>query len=177
MRLYLFCGVVLVARDGRPIFRAAHGLANRAWSIPNSGRTRFGIGSITKQFTAAAILQLQQEGKLSIADPVSKYHDAPPAWKAITLQQLLDHSSGIPDYEDSAVFNEPGQGRIDRTPDQLIGLVRGQPLAFAPATQFAYDNTGYIVLGAIIEKVSHETYGAYLQHHIFDPLGMTSSGV
>jgi D-alanyl-D-alanine carboxypeptidase len=171
-----FSGTVLVARNGTPIFRHAYGLANREWSIPNSMNTKFRIGSITKQFTATAILQLQEAGKLSVDDPVSKYYvDAPAAWKDITIRHLLTHTSGIPTYTSMPKFFD-GQARLDRTPEEIIKLTQDQPLEFQPGTKFSYDNSGYILLGYIIEKVSGEHYADYLQHHIFDPLGMKDTG-
>ncbi|HEY4275362.1 MAG TPA: serine hydrolase domain-containing protein [Rhizomicrobium sp.] len=171
-----FSGAVLVARGGKPVFRKAYGLANREWNVPNDPETKFRIGSITKQFTAMAILQLQEAGKLSVDDPVSKYYtDAPAAWSAITLKHLLTHTSGIPSYTSIPHFFD-AEARRDRTPEEIIKLTADKPLEFEPGSKFAYDNSGYILLGYIIEKVSGETYADYIQHHIFDPLGMKSSG-
>jgi D-alanyl-D-alanine carboxypeptidase len=171
-----FSGAVLVARNGKPVFRKGFGLANREWSIPNDPTTKFRIGSITKQFTAAAILQLAEAGKLSIDDLVSKYYaDAPAAWSDITIRHLLTHTSGIPDYTNIPHFFEEDNKR-DRTPEEILKLTSDKPLAFAPGSRFAYDNSGYVFLGYIIEKASGENYADYMQHHIFDPLGMKSTG-
>lgn len=171
-----FSGTVLVARDGKPVFRKAYGLANWEWNIPNTPDTKFRIGSITKQFTATAILQLAEAGKLSVDDPVSKYYaDAPAAWSGITIKHLLTHSSGIPSYTSIPHFFEQ-EARRDRTPEEIVKLTADKPLEFAPGSKFAYDNSGYVLLGYIIEKISGERYADYLQHHIFDPLGMTSTG-
>ncbi len=171
-------GAILVAIDGKPVLRDAIGLANRELSIPNTPETKFRIGSITKQFTAAAILQLQEAGKLSVDDPVSKYYtDSPPAWSSITLRQLLTHTSGIPEY-----FAGPDVAREERlphTPEQMIKLFRDKPLQFEPGkpnTEYPYSNSGYILLGYIVEKVSGQSYADYLQQHIFDPLGMKGTG-
>jgi CubicO group peptidase (beta-lactamase class C family) len=168
--------VVLVARDGKPVFRKAYGLANREWDIAATPDTKYRLGSITKQFTAAAILQLAEQGMLGIDDPISKYYAAaPPAWAPITLKHLLTHTSGIPSYTAiPGFFGAPA--RTDRTPEQIIELTRDKPLEFKPGEKFAYDNTGYILLGYVIEKVSGQTYAAYLQEHIFTPLGMKDSG-
>jgi D-alanyl-D-alanine carboxypeptidase len=171
-----FSGTVLVARNGVPVFRQAFGLANREWGIPNTPDTKFRIGSITKQFTATAILQLAEAGKLSVDDPVSKYYlESPPAWSGITIRHLLTHTSGIPSFTATPHFFDQ-QARLDRTPKEIIELTQDKPLEFAPGSKYAYDNTGYIILGYIIEKASGETYANYIQHHIFDPLAMKSSG-
>src|SRR5215469_5337643 len=171
-----FNGTVLVARNGIPVFQQAYGLADREWNVPDTLNTKFRIGSITKQFTATAILQLQEAGKLSVDDPVSKYYtDAPDAWKGITIRHLLTHTSGIPSYTSIPHFFD-GEAKLDRTPEQIIKLTADKPLEFEPGSKFVYDNSGYIILGYIIEKVSGEHYADYVQHHIFDPLGMKSSG-
>jgi CubicO group peptidase (beta-lactamase class C family) len=172
----VFSGAVLVARDGKPVFRKAFGAANLEWDVPNTPETKFRLGSITKQFTATAILQLAEQGKLSIGDPVSKYYaDAPAAWAKITLRHLLTHSSGIPTYTALPKFFDV-EGRLKHTPEEIIKLTRDKPLQFEPGTGYAYDNSGYILLGYIIEKVSGQTYADYIQTHIFDPLGMHNSG-
>jgi CubicO group peptidase (beta-lactamase class C family) len=171
-----FSGAVLVARNGVPVFRQAFGLANREWDIPNTPDTKFRIGSITKQFTATAILQLAEAGKLSVDDPVAKYYsESPPAWNGITIRHLLTHTSGIPSFTSIPHFFDE-QARLDRTPEEIIKLTQDKPLEFAPGSKYSYDNTGYVILGYIIEKVSGERYADYIQHHIFDPLGMKSSG-
>jgi CubicO group peptidase (beta-lactamase class C family) len=171
-----FSGTVLVARNGVPVFRRAFGLANREWNIPNVPETKFRVGSITKQFTATAILQLAEAGKLSIDEPVSKYYtDAPQAWSGITIKHLLTHTSGIPSYTDTPHFFDQ-DARRDRTPEEIIKLTADKPLAFALGSRFAYDNSGYVILGYIIEKVSGERYADYVQRHIFDSLGMKASG-
>ena len=171
-----FSGSVLVARSGVPVFRQAFGLANREWDVPNTPNTKFRIGSITKQFTATAILQLAEAGKLSVDDPVSKYYaESPPAWNGITIRHLLTHTSGIPSFTSIPQFFDQ-QARLDRTPEEIIKLTRDKPLDFAPGSKYSYDNTGYVILGYIIEKVSGERYADYIQHHIFDALGMKSSG-
>jgi D-alanyl-D-alanine carboxypeptidase len=171
-----FSGTVLVAQNGVPVFRQAFGFANREWEIPNEPEAKFRIGSITKEFTATAILQLAEAGQLSIDDPISKYYtDAPVTWKDITLRHLLTHTSGIPSYTSLPHFFDE-DAKVDRTPDEIIQLTRDKPLEFEPGTKFSYDNSGYIILGYIIEKVSGERYADYIQHHIFQPLGMKSSG-
>ncbi len=171
-----FSGSVLVARDGVPMLREGFGAANREWDIPNAPDTKFRLGSITKQFTATAILQLAEAGKLSVDDPVSKYYaDAPAAWSKVTLKHLLTHSSGIPSY--TAIPGFFGKdSKLPRTPEDLIKLTRDKPLEFEPGSKYAYDNTGYIILGYIIEKVSGQPYADYVAQHIFQPLGMKNTG-
>ena len=171
-----FSGVVLVAKDGRPVLRKAYGQANREWNIANAPDTKFRLGSLTKAFTAAAILQLQEAGKLSVEDPISKhYPDAPQAWSQITLKHLLTHTSGIPSYTGLPQFFVR-EARLGRTPAEIVKLTQDRPLEFEPGAKYAYDNTGYILLGYVIEKVSQEPYAQYVEKHIFQPLGMKSSG-
>ncbi len=171
-----FSGAVLVAKGGKPVFREGFGLANRELNVPVAPDSIFRIGSITKQFTSASIMQLAEAGKLSIEDPINKYYaNAPAAWSKITIRHLLSHRSGIGDYTEIPGFFE-NQAAEDRTPEQIIDLTRDQPLAFEPGTKFAYDNSGYVVLGYVIEKVSGETYADYVTNHIFKPLGMKNSG-
>jgi len=171
-----FSGTVLVAREGRPVFRKSYGLANREWDAPATEDTRYRIGSMTKQFTAVSILQLAEAGKLALDDPVSRYYpEAPPAWGAVTLRHLLTHTSGIVSHPS---FHGPfaAQARQDWTPEQIVALTRDQPLAFTPGARFAYDNTGYDLLGLIVERVSGEPYAAYLRDHVFRPAGLTHTG-
>jgi CubicO group peptidase (beta-lactamase class C family) len=171
-----FSGSVLVAKLGKPVYRKGFGFANREWEIPNTPDTKFRLGSITKQFTATAILQLAEEGKLSVNDPVSKYYkEAPASWAKITLHHLLTHTSGIPSYTDLPGFFDKAS-KNDLTPVGIIRLTQDKPLEFEPGTSWKYDNTGYIILGYVIEQVSGEKYADYLNHHIFAPLGMKATG-
>ncbi len=171
-----FSGTVLVAKNGKPVFREGFGFANRELSVPMTPESVLRLGSITKQFTAAAILQLAEQGKLSIDDPVSKYYAAAPAaWSKITVKHLLNHRSGIPSYTGLPGFFEK-QSTLARTPAEIVELTQAMPLEFEPGTQFAYNNTGFVLLGYIIEKVSGQTYADYLQQHIFTPLGLKHTG-
>jgi D-alanyl-D-alanine carboxypeptidase len=176
VRSDLFSGSVLVAHDGQPQFRKSFGLANREWEIPITPDTKFRIGSVTKQFTAAAILQLVERGKLKLDDPISEYYTyAPTPWQKITIRHLLTHTSGIPSY--TALPDFPNKiSKVHRTPQEIIQLTQNEPLEFEPGTQFAYDNTGYILLGYVIEKVTGQSYVQYLQENIFGPLGMHDTG-
>lgn len=173
----MFRGAVLVAKDGAPVFRKAYGLANSEWDIPNTLETRFRLGSVTKQFTAAAILQLVEAGKLSVDDPVSKYYaDAPAAWEKITIYHLLTHTSGIPSYTGLPDFFTTAKSRTRMTPVEIVKLTQDMPLEFAPGEKMKYNNTGYILLGHVIERVTGGSYAAYLQKNIFEPAGMADSG-
>ncbi|PIB92986.1 serine hydrolase [Caulobacter sp. FWC2] len=172
-----FSGSVLVAKDGAPLLREGFGAADREWEIPNAPDTKFRLGSLTKQFTATAILQLAEAGKLSIDDPVSKFYaDAPAAWSKITIKHLLNHTSGIPSYTGIPGFFENGSSKKPLKPAEIVKLTQDKPLEFEPGSKFAYDNTGYILLGVVIEKVSGQTYADYLSQHIFQPLGMKNTG-
>ncbi len=169
-----FWGAVLVARRGRPVFEKAYGLADLAWGLPNTVDTRFEIASLTKQFTGMAIAQLAAQGKLALDDPVGKYYaGAPPAWDGIKIEQLLTHTSGLPGDE---LKDFPKGIAVPYTPDELIATFRDRPLVFEPGTRWRYTNTEYYLLAWIIEKLSGESYGRYLERHIFGPLGMKDSG-
>lgn len=172
-----FIGSVLVAKGGKTILEKGYGMADIELDVPNSPATKFRLGSITKQFTAAAILQLEEQGKLSVNDLACKYFEGcAESWKQITIHQLLSHTSGIPSYTDEKNFATPEHMRIPLTPVQIVLLSKDKPLDFDPGTKWKYDNTGYVFLGAIIEKASGEKYAEYLRKHIFDPLGMADSG-
>jgi CubicO group peptidase (beta-lactamase class C family) len=163
----MFMGSVLVAESGKVVFSKSYGMADREWKVPNSPITRFNIASMTKQFTAASILLLEDGGKLKTDDPVKKYlPDAPASWNKITIYHLLTHTSGI---SDDAAKYEPG------TPDKLV--FREVPLNFQPGEQWAYTNLGYIVLGYLLERITGQTYEDFVQENIFKPLGMNDSGM
>jgi CubicO group peptidase (beta-lactamase class C family) len=167
-------GSVLIARGGQVLLSRGYGLADEASQAANTPETRFRIGSNTKQFTAAAILLLQEHGKLSVQDTVCKYiPDCPEAWRPMTLHHLLTHTSGIPDYINSPGF--PALIGTPATPEELIARFRNWPLLFAPGTRWSYSNSGYTLLGYVIERVSGESYAQFLQDNIFGPLGMTNT--
>src|ERR1700735_3989599 len=148
-----FMGSVLVVRDKTVLFEKGFGSANLEWDIPNSPTTKFRLGSITKQFTAASILLLEERGKLSIDDPVKKYMpDAPAAWDKVTIYNLLTHTSGIPSFTGFPDYE--ATERTATTPEQLVARFRDKPLEFQPGEKFEYDNSGYVLLGYLIEKVS-----------------------
>lgn len=170
-----FMGTVLVARDGKVVFDKAYGMANLELDVPNTPDTKFRLGSITKQFTAAAILLLEQRGKLKVDDRVKTYlPDAPMAWDRITIFNLLTHTSGIPNFT-----SMPDYGAVklsSRSASAAVSAFRERPLDFGPGEQMSYSNSGYLVLGDIIEKVSGQSYEKFIAENIFTPLGMTNSG-
>ena len=166
---------VLVAQKGRIIYHKAFGMANLELGVPLRPDHVFRIGSVSKQFTAAAILQLMEQGKLSLDDDLTRFiPDYPTMGKKITVEHLLTHTSGIKSYTEMKEWT-PEVHRKDFTPAALVDFFKNQPMDFEPGTQYQYNNSGYILLGYIIEKVSGESYGAYISEHIFKPLGMHNS--
>jgi CubicO group peptidase (beta-lactamase class C family) len=164
-----FSGTVLVARDGELLLHKGYGLADRGRKLACGTETVFDIGSVTKQFTATAILQLETAGKLSTSDPLSKYLDGVPPDKAgITLRHLLTHTSGL----DHAYGED-----TDYAPrDLALSVFLKMPLISAPGEKFRYSNPGFSLLAAVVEKVSGQTYERYLAEHLFGPAGMTQTG-
>ena len=174
-KLGRFNGYVMIARDGKPIFSKGYGMANFEDDVPNNAQTKFRLASITKSFTAMAVMILQERGTLNLQDPVCKHlAGCPETWKAVTVRHLLDHTSGIPDYAASPDFMRTISLRL--TPDALVASFKNKPLQSAPGEGFAYSNSNYILLGKIIEKTSGEPFADFLQANIFGPLGMKNSG-
>ncbi|MBX7174154.1 MAG: serine hydrolase [Pyrinomonadaceae bacterium] len=168
-------GSVLVARDGKVLVSKGYGSANAEANVSNIATTRFRIGSLTKQITAAALMLLQERGKLSVKDTACKYlENCPETWKDITIHQLLTHTSGIPNF--TALPEWRTKKSEDLSPVQVAALVRDLPLKFKSGEDFDYSNTNYLLLGLIIEKVSGKTYEAFLQENIFTPLKMNDTG-
>ena len=164
----------LVAHKGQVIYQKAFGMANLELNVPMQPDNVFRIGSITKQFTAIAILQLMEQGKLSLQDEITRFiPDYPTQGKKITVEHLLTHTSGIKSTTDMPTFWS--MIRKDMTPPELIDIFKNQPLEFDPGTNWKYCNSGYGLLGYIIEKVSKKTYPQYLEEAFFKPLGMTQS--
>jgi len=174
----IFSGVVLFAREGKPIFKKAYGMADREHNIPNQLNTKFCIGSMGKMFTAVAIAQLAEQGKLSYDDLIGKYLGAdwiqPEVGEKVKISHLLSHTSGIAEYLDDEFykFAEPGTHWTleDRKP-----IVKEKSLTFEPGTRWAYCNIGFILLAAIIEKVTGRNYSDYLKEHIFNPEDMDNT--
>ncbi|TFW14112.1 serine hydrolase [Brevundimonas intermedia] len=170
-----FSGAVLVARDGRVLLDQGYGLANREWNVPNDGDTKFRLGSLTKQFTAVAIMILNQQGKVDLDAPVKTWlPQASGAWDAVTVRHLLNHTSGMPDFtrfdDYEALKTRPA------TTAELIARFSDRPLDFAPGARFAYSNSGYVLLSAIVEAASGQTYADFVTANLFAPLGMSDSG-
>jgi CubicO group peptidase (beta-lactamase class C family) len=171
-----FSGVVLIARDGQPLFHKAYGMANLEWAIPNTTDTKFRLGSVTKQFTAAAIAKLEDAGKLKVSDKACNYLPVcPESWRNITIYQLVTHTSGIHNFTDVKEYNASKRA-TSRLQTQLA-LIGGMPLDFDPGTRMNYSNTGYLLLGEVIEKASGQKWEDYLRKEIFLPAGMTDTRV
>ncbi|HEX8170699.1 MAG TPA: serine hydrolase [Thermoanaerobaculia bacterium] len=163
---------VLVMRDGKALLRKAYGLADVELGVAIQPEHIFRIGSITKQFTAVAILQLVEQGKISLADPIAKFFpDYPSEWKAITVEHLLTHTSGMPSYSSKDDFMS--LIRTDLTPQQLIDTFKNDPLQFAPGERYASGNSDYVILGALIEKVTGQSYADYMASNVFAKAGLT----
>jgi CubicO group peptidase (beta-lactamase class C family) len=170
-----FTGSVLVARQGRVLLLGGFGAADRAGGLSNTAQTKFRVASITKQFTALAILILQARGELNVQDRACAYlPDCPPAWKAITIHQLLTHTSGIASYKDFPDY--PAFRATPAAPAELTAHFRDLPLAFEPGGHHSYSNSGYVLLGNIIERQSGITYAEFVKQNILDPLGMSATG-
>jgi CubicO group peptidase (beta-lactamase class C family) len=175
VRVRHFSGSVLVTSDGMPLFSKGYGLANAEHQVANTPETKFRLGSITKQFTAMAILILQEQGKLAVEDPIGKYlDDAPKAWETVTIHHLLTHTGGIPSYTSQPDYVK--KMAHPETVTSMIARFKDKPLDFKPGEKFTYSNSGYFLLGAIIEKVSGQSYEAFLKAAIFDPLDMKDTG-
>jgi CubicO group peptidase (beta-lactamase class C family) len=175
-QLNQFNGSVLVANEKGVILEKGYGSANFEWQVPNTPDTKFRLGSVTKQFTSMVIMQLVAEGKLQVEDPVTKY--LPDYRKEtgdrITIAHLLNHTSGLPNYTSRAFFQNDS-----RDPSTVADFVKkfcSGDLEFDPGSKFNYSNSGYFLLGAVIEKVTGQTYAKALQQRIFDPVGLKDTG-
>ncbi len=170
-------GSVLVADKGKVIYEKGFGLANMEWGIPNSPDTKFRIGSITKQFTAALILQLVEEGKIKLDGKITDYL---PDYRKdtgdrVTIHQLLNHTSGIPSYTGNPEFF-PKHSRNPLAVPEFVKTFASGDFEFEPGSKFNYNNSGYVLLGAIIEKITGKSYETALTERILKPLGMTNTG-
>ena len=169
-----FSGTVLIARGDQVLFRQSYGMASHEFGVPDSPQIRFHIASVSKPFTALAILQLQEQGRLKVSDPVSHYVPEFPNGDRITLDNLLTHTSGIPD-----INNLPDYDTFARSPhtvEQLVAKFAGLPLEFQPGADQRYSNSNYNLLALVLEKTTGESYGEYIRKHILEPVGMQNSG-
>jgi CubicO group peptidase (beta-lactamase class C family) len=168
-----FMGAASVTVNGNTEFAEACGWADAEWKVENTADTRFRTASIAKQFTAAAVLLLYQDGKILLSDPIGKYlPDLPDSWRPATIHQLLTHTSGLPLPDYDALFKSYPLGP---TPTQFLALLRDKPLLYPHGTKLTYNNVGYILLGLLIEKVSGMKYERFVQERLFDKIGMRDS--
>ena len=170
-----FGGAVLLAVGGTPVVSKGYGYANREWQVAATPDTKFRIGSITKQFTSMLIMQLREQGKVRSEDSVCLYvTPCPEAWKPVTIHHLLTHTSGIPTYTGLQVWRESNM--IPKTVDGMVAMFRDLPLQWTPGEKYAYNNSGYFLLGVVIEKITGRKYEEALQEMILAPLGMKNTG-
>jgi CubicO group peptidase (beta-lactamase class C family) len=170
-----FSGAVLVAREGKVVFSRAYGMANYELGVPNTTETKFRIGSMTKPFTATAVMLLQERGKLSLGDSICKYvSDCPAAWQPITLRHLLSHTSGLARQEKAADYLKTAM--LPMTVAQLVEGLKNRPPDFKPGERFDYNNNGYVLLGHVIERTSGQSYELFMRENLFAPLGMNDTG-
>ncbi len=169
-----FNGSILIAKEGQILFSKGFGMADIELDVPNTPKTKFRLGSITKQFTAMLVMQLQEKGLLNVNDSLAEYIPDYPNGNKITIHHLLTHTSGVPSFT-----GFPDYTKVMVQPlklEEIIALFKNRPLEFDPGTKYRYSNSGYILLGYILEKVSDKPYDLLLQKNIFKPLGMTNSG-
>jgi CubicO group peptidase (beta-lactamase class C family) len=169
-----------VCRDGMIVKASGYGVANLEWDIPVTPETIFQTGSVGKQFTATAVMMLVEEGKLGLDDKIAKFiPEAPATWNDVTVRSLLTHTSGIADYggEEDTMGKGVINFRKDYTEDELVQAFAKMPRDFPAGEKWSYSNTGYVLLGVIIHRVTGEFYGDFLQERIFKPLGMTSTRI
>lgn len=165
-----------VVQDGAVRLLSGYGLAHLEHQVPATAHTVYEIASLTKLFTATAVMRLVEAGRLALTDPLAAHlPDLPPAWSAITIRHILAHQSGLKSY--TQVKEYWRSTRLDVSRPAILDLVRHRPLDFQPGQRHAYDNTGYYLLGLLIEQISGQSYGQFLAEQIFEPLGMTATRV
>ena len=171
-----FSGAVLLSRNGQVIHSGGYGLADREAGVVNTPQTKFRVGSITKQFTSMVVMILAEQGKLRVSEHISEYLPYSPAhWKDITVHHLLNHTSGLGNLAGIQGSAET-TARLPLSVALLVETFRDTPLEFSPGTSYRYSNSGYFLLGDIIERVSGVSYETFLQEHVFGPLAMADSG-
>jgi CubicO group peptidase (beta-lactamase class C family) len=169
-----------VYTNGRIALAKGYGLSNVELNVPVTAATIFQSGSLGKQFTSAAVMMLVEEGKIGLDDSLPRYFpEAPATWRGITIRQLLSHTSGLADYASDSMTKPGGpiNLRADYTEDQLVRIIETMPIEFAPGEGWAYCNSNYLLLGAVIRKATGKFYGDVLQERIFRPLGMSSTRI
>jgi CubicO group peptidase (beta-lactamase class C family) len=166
-------GVFMIAKNGKPVYQKAFGKANLELDVDLTTENIFQIGSMTKQFTAIAVLMLEEQGKLSVTDPVSKYIADYPSGDKITIHHLLTHTSGIKDFTKMKSLSEISQKEM--TPKMMVDFFKNEAVDFAPGEKFEYNNSGYVLLGYLIELVSGESYEAFIKKNLFEKAGMSQS--
>lgn len=172
-----FSGAVLIAQEGQPVYQAAFGLADRSSETPNQTDTLFNLGSMNKMFTAVAVMQLVEQGQLSLEGTIGEYWPDYPNQEVaerVTIHQLLTHTAGMGDVFEGDFFSTPPDQL--RTLEGYLPLFVDDPLQFEPGAQFGYSNEGYLVLGILIEKVTGQTYWDYVAEHLYQPSGMFHTG-
>lgn len=167
-----FSGVILVARGDSILMEKGYGLANPELGVPNTARTRFHIASVTKAFTAAAVLLLEQRGRLRVTDPVSRHLPGYPQGDRIRLEHLLTHTSGIPNLGGSDWARDE---RLPHSTEELVGLFKDKPLEFEPGSETSYSNSNYNLLALVLERLTGQGYGDFMRDSVFAPLGLTST--
>ena len=170
-----FNGVALVSKNGTILLNKGYGYRNAETRVLNDENSVFQLGSVTKQFTSAVILKLQAENKLSVSDKLSKFFPDYPKGDSITIKELLTHTSGIYNYTNDETFMK-NEITKPKTREKMMALFENKPLDFSPGTSWSYSNSGYYMLGYIIEKVTKTSYEKAVRHYIFSPLKMTHSG-
>jgi CubicO group peptidase (beta-lactamase class C family) len=170
-----FNGTVLVMQKGKAIYKKSFGMADREWNIPNTAETKFRIGSVTKQFAASCILLLADEGKLSVDDYLNKYISDYPKGDSITIHMLLNHTSGIKNYTDLPEFWP--KSALPLGTAEMIALFKNKPLDFSPGTNWNYSNSGYFLLGVIVEKVSGKNFTSFLTENIIQKIGLKNTSM
>ena len=166
-------GIFMVAQKGKPVYQKAFGMANLELDAKLNTNSVFQIGSMTKQFTAIAVLMLEEQGKLKVSDPISKYIPSYPNGNNITIHNLLTHTSGIRDFTKMKTLQDIAQKEM--TPEKMVNFFKNEPVDLAPGEKFEYNNSGYVILGYIIEIVSGETYEDFIKKNIFDNVEMINS--
>ncbi len=171
-----FSGTVLVAKGDTVLLSRGYGMASHEWGVPNGPDVKYLLASVSKQFTAAAVLRLVDQGRLGLDDPVHRHlPGVPAAWQAVTVRQLLAHTAGIPTHTEGEAFEQIK--RQPHTPRELWARFSTLPLDFAPGSDFRYSNSGYVMLGLLVEQLSGQSWGGYISSELLAPLGMTDSGV